>query len=70
MRKLLSAGIIREFVFDTEEEKDSYKNFLACKGKAYQILREGMLTIPGKEPKHWLLTIEQYNNNRLCREVQ
>lgn len=68
MRKLLSAGIIREFEFDTEEEKDSYKNFLVSGSKDYVILHEGSTRDkdePEEAAKPWLVVEMQYNNNPL-----
>ncbi len=58
-KKIVSAGIIRNMDFDTENDRDDYIEKLNNKGIEYEILH---LYLVDENGKYGLVTLEQYNN--------
>lgn len=61
-KKIVSAGIIRNMDFDTEEDRQDYLDKLDVKGIEYEILH---LYLVDDDGKYGLVTLEQYNNSPL-----
>ena len=61
-KKIVSAGIIRNMDFDTEEDRQDYLDKLDVKGIEYEILH---LYLVNDDGKYGLVTLEQYNNSPL-----
>lgn len=58
-KKIVSAGIIRNMDFDTENDREDYIEKLNNKGIEYEILH---LYLVDENGKYGLVTLEQYNN--------
>lgn len=58
-KKIVSAGIIRNMDFDTENDREDYIEKLNKKGIEYEILH---LYLVDENGKYGLVTLEQYNN--------
>lgn len=71
--RILSAGIVREMIFDDETEKAKYVGELKKSGKEYKILSADVCTLQfkGDDKKYpYLLYMKQDGGYELCQEIQ